>query len=655
MIHLHIDIETYSSVDLKKSGLYKYVQSPDFQILLFAFAYGDDAVIVVDLAQGEKLPERVVADLKNPNVVKWAHNAAFEIFSISRFYETNIYQWRCTMFYALYCGYPAGLAAVGSAMNFSADKKKQSIGGTLIRYFCIPCKPTNANGNRLRNLPKHDTGKWNLFKEYCRGDVVTEREVHTQLSKYVIPESEWGLWYTDLKINYYGVKVDTVLIAGSLAISNQMTEELSAKARNITGLDNPNSVAQLKEWVQANADMEIESLNKQTVAELLTDKAGNTELRTVLKIRQEMAKTSIKKYVAMDHAMCADGRVRGLLQFYGANRTGRWAGRLVQVQNLPRNYLASLDTARELVKDQKIEAIKMIYGNVPDTLSQLIRTAFIPSDGHYLAVADYSAIEARVIAWLAGEQWRIDVFNTHGKIYEASASTMFGVPLEKISKGNPEYELRAKGKVAELALGYQGAKGALIQMGALAMGLAEDDLPDIVRRWRDSNKRIVDLWYSVERAALDTVEKGTTNTLPCGITFTRDASCLFITLPSGRQLFYQEPSLTLNDWGNNSIIYTGMNQTTKKWESIPTYGGKLTENIVQAVARDCLAYAITNLEKYGYKIAFHVHDEVVLDVPLDNKSQSLEDAIEKMCILPPWATGLPLNADGFTGTYYKKE
>lgn len=654
MRELSIDIETYSSVDIKKSGLYKYVQSTDFEILLFAYAYDNGPVNIVDLACGEKIPYFTLMDLHRPDVIKTAHNAAFEYYCLSKFYETHISQWRCTMVHSLYCGYPASLDAVGKAMNFSQDRRKMSEGKALIKYFCVPCAPTQRNGGRTRNLPKHDPGKWNLFKEYCKQDVFTEREIKRELDAYPMPEQEKRLWELDQAINIGGVALDTELIQGALEISSQMSSELKKKAQDITGLDNPNSVAQLKEWIEQNADVEIGSLNKQTVSEMLADKDSKDQVREVLKIRQEMAKTSIKKYEAMEKAVCEDGRVRGLLQFYGANRTGRWAGRLVQVQNLPRNYIESLGTARELVRKRKIDTLKVLYGNVPDTLSQLIRTAFVPADGYEFAVADFSAIEARVIAWLAGEEWRLDVFRTHGKIYEASASTMFGVDIDRIRKGNPEYALRAKGKVAELALGYQGASGALIQMGALNMGLKEEELPDIVKRWRASNRRIVDLWYSVEQAAVECVRSGMPRTLPHNVSFSRDSRFLMVLLPSGRKLFYNSPKLIPNERGYDSLWFMGMNQTSKKWESIQTYGGKLTENIVQAVARDCLANAMMNLHQAGYKINFHIHDEVILEIPHGGR-QSLDEAIRLMCINPPWAEGLPLNADGFTGDYYKKE
>lgn len=654
MRELSIDIETYSSIDLKKSGLYKYVQSPDFEILLFAYAYDDGPINIVDMAAGEKIPYFTLMDLHRPEVIKTAYNAAFEYYCLKKFFETHLEQWRCTMIHSLYCGYPASLEAVGEAMNFSQDRRKMAEGKALIKYFCAPCAPTQRNGGRTRNLPKHDPGKWKLFKEYCKRDVYTEREIKRELDRYPVPKSEQKLWELDQRINIGGVAIDETLVTGALAINDQIKGALEKKAKKLTGLDNPNSVAQLKEWMIQNADVEVESLNKQAISNLLAQKSGTAQMQEVLRLRQEMAKTSIKKYQAMEQAVCDDGRLRGLLQFYGANRTGRWAGRLVQVQNLPRNYVESLGTARELVRRQKTECLKLIYGNVPDILSQLIRTAFIPGEGCYFAVADFSAIEARVIAWLAKEEWRLNVFRTHGKIYEASASTMFGVDIDLIRKGNPEYALRAKGKVAELALGYQGASGALIQMGALSMGLMEEELPDIVKRWRASNKRIVDLWYSIERAAVECVKTGITTTLSCGVSFLRDEKCLTILLPSGRRLFYNCPELIPNERGYASLWFMGMNQSSKKWEKVQTYGGKLTENIVQAVARDCLANAMMNLWEAGYTINFHIHDEVILELPSDSP-QNLDEAIKIMCTNPAWAEGLPLNADGFTGDYYKKE
>lgn len=653
MRELSIDIETYCSVDLVKSGLYKYVQSQDFEILLFAYAFDDEPVKIIDLAQGEQLPQELVTALADKNIVKTAYNATFEWYCLNKFWPSPLDQWRCTMAKGLYCGYPAGLSAIGNAIGLAEDKKKLASGKALIRKFSLPCKPTKTNGGRLRNLPKHEPEQWNLFKIYCMQDVTTEQELKKILDKIAFTKKEQQLWELDALMNAYGVKIDRQLVEGAISISEKRTEELLNEAIALTGLNNPNSVSQLKEWIEGITGDEISSLNKAEVPEILKN-TDDVKVKRVLEIRQELSKTSVKKYQAMDNAVCNDGRVRGLLQYYGANRTGRWAGRLVQVQNLPRNYLETLNFARELVKNQKIENIKLIYNNVPDTLSQLIRTAFIAPEGHKFAVADFSAIEARVISWLAGEQWRLEVFKTHGKIYEASASQMFGVPIEKIKKGNPEYALRQKGKVAELALGYQGGTGALIQMGALNMGLTEEELPDIVNRWRNTNRRIVDLWKTVQNAVIDCLTNGNTVYIQKGVSFSIENRNLAVNLPSGRQLFYVSPELVAGQYGPQ-ITYMGQNQTSKKWEKIPTYGGKLTENIIQAIARDCLAEALINLCSFGFKPVFHIHDEVICEVPKNDTNFTLEKAIEIMCQVPKWADGLPLNADGFICDYYKKD
>lgn len=657
MRHLSIDIETFSSVDIKKSGLYKYVQAADFQILLFAYSFDGGPVNVLDFAQGEVMPEELIEALKDPGILKHAYNAPFEWYCLNKFYQSPLSQWRCTMFHGLYCGYTAGLEATGTALGLPEDKKKLSIGRALIKTFCVPCKPTSKNGHRTRTLPQHEPEKWQLFKEYNRQDVVTEMEIERRLSVFPVPEQEQKLWELDQQINSYGIALDRKLIEGALYCDSIISEELTREAVKLSGLDNPKSVKQLSAWLEDETGEEITDLQKATVKELIktTDSAA---AKRMLEIRQELSKTSVKKYTAMDEAMCSDGRVRGLLQFYGANRTGRWAGRLVQVQNLPRNYLETLSHARELVKAKKVDALKLIYGNVPDTLSQLIRTAFIPSPGHLFVVADFSAIEARVISWLAGEQWRLDVFKTHGKIYEASASQMFGVPIERIKKGNPEYELRQKGKVAELALGYQGASGALIAMGALKMGLSEEDLPEIVQRWRQSNKRIVDLWYSIENAALEVMRTGQPAGVK-GLILAREADYrsgqdfMTVKLPSGRKLFYCRPVIQENERGREALYYSGINQETKKWELVPTYGGKLVENIVQAIARDCLAESLVRLNNAGYQTVMHIHDECVLDVPEDKAD--LEAACNIMGQPISWAPGLPLRADGFVSNYYKKE
>lgn len=651
---LHIDLETYSDIDLTKAGLYRYVRSPAFEIMLLAYAYDDAPVQIIDSAAGEQIPEWMVQDLGDPRVKKVAHNAAFEINCLNQYLPIDISQWHCTMVHAYYCGLPGQLGQLGKALGLAESKQKMSVGKQLIKYFCVPCTPTKNNYGRTRNRWYHDRQKWDLFKSYCIRDVETEREIYRILEQHPFPEAEHCNWVLDQYINLNGVAMDQELISGALYISDQVQGELSGRAKQITGLDNPNSVAQLKQWIRENSDLELEDLKKQTVAEVLADKSGDELTKEVLRIRKELGKTSVKKYEAMKTCMCPDGRIRGLLQFYGANRTGRWAGRLVQVQNLPRNYLGTLDTARELVKKRQTEALKVIYGNVPDTLSQLIRTAFIPGQGNKFLVADFSAIEARVLSWLAGEQWRLDVFKTHGKIYEASASAMFGVDIDLIKKGNPEYALRGKGKIAELALGYQGGKGSLISMGALGMGLSEEELPDIVRRWRGSNRRIVDFWYAVERYALDTVKNGIVGYMPCGIAFDRDVDYLSIVLPSGRRLYYYKPEIRINDLGRDAIHFRGVNQKTKKWEAISTYGGKLTENIVQAVARDLLANSLMNLYREGFNINFHIHDEVILEVP-EGSDRTLEEAISIMCRLPEWAAGLPLDADGFESHYYRKD
>ncbi|MCI8357088.1 MAG: hypothetical protein HFI51_02910 [Lachnospiraceae bacterium] len=651
---LHIDLETYSDIDITKAGLYRYVQSPVFEILLFAYSYDYEPVRIIDLAAGEQIPVNIVCDLNDPNVKKTAHNAAFEINCLKKYFPTEIYQWHCTMVHAYYCGLPGQLGQLGKALGLPESRQKMSVGKQLIKYFCVPCTPTKNNYGRTRNRWYHDRQKWELFKSYCIRDVETEMEIHRILERHPFPEAEHFNWVLDQYINLDGVAVDQELIRGALDISDRIKDELSGRARKITGLENPNSVAQLKQWIRENSDMELEDLKKQTVAEVLADKSGDELIKEVLRIRKELGKTSVKKYEAMNTCVCSDGRIRGLLQFYGANRTGRWAGRLVQVQNLPRNYIGTLDTARELVKKRQTDAIRVIYGNVPDTLSQLIRTAFIPGQGNRFLVADFSAIEARVLSWLAGEQWRLDVFKTHGKIYEASASAMFGVDISLIRKGNPEYELRGKGKIAELALGYQGGKGSLISMGALSMGLTEEELPDIVRRWRGSNKRIVDFWKAVERYALDTVRHGTTGYMPCGIAFERDDDYLSIVLPGGRKLYYYKPEIRLNDLGRDAIHFRGVNQKTRKWEMISTYGGKITENIIQAVARDLLANSMMNLYREGFKINFHIHDEVIIEEPEDS-GRTLEEAVSIMCRLPEWAKDLPLNADGFEAYYYRKD
>lgn len=658
--HLSIDLETFSSVPIGKSGLYKYVQSPDFEILLFAYSVDGAPVQIVDLAQGELLPEGLFEAICSPDYIKHAYNAPFEWYCLSKFcgQALPVDQWRDTMLHGLYCGYTAGLDATGKALGLPEEKQKLATGKALIRYFCVPCSPTKSNGGRTRNLPKHDPAKWDLFKTYCKGDVVTEMEIDRRLSAFPVPDSVEKQWQTDLIINTRGVAVDMGMVQGALEIGAETRDSLMKEAISITGLDNPNSIAQLSKWLEKETDTTVSDLRKDTVAQLLKGQELSGSAERMLEIRQELGKTSTKKYDAIEATVCGDGRVRGLLQFYGANRTGRWAGRLVQVQNLPKTHLGQLSLARETVRRRETKKLRLLYGSVPDTLSQLIRTSFVASEGNILVDADFSAIEARVISWLAGEQWRLEVFRTHGKIYEASASQMFGVPLERIKKGNPEYELRQKGKVAELALGYQGGVGALISMGALDMGIPEEDLPDIVSRWREANKRIVDLWYAVESAAVEAIQSGRSMGLR-NLIFSREYDIgnnldfMTITLPSRRKLYYANPEIGFNQWNKPSILYDGVNQKTKQWGRLETYGGKLVENIIQAIARDCLAVAIEHLEEAGFPVVFHVHDEVVIDCPEDKADL---DTVVKIMTQPiPWADGLPLNADGWTGSFFRKD
>ena len=663
--HLSIDIETRSSVDISKAGTYKYAQSPDFEILLFAYRGDDDPLNVVDLKNGEELPCWLILALEDPDVIKHAYNAAFEWYCLNRAgYKTPIEQWRCTMAHGLYCGYTAGLDATGRAIGLPQDKQKLAVGKALIRYFCVPCKPTKTNGGRIWNQPWHDADKWALFKEYCKQDVVTEHEILKRLDLFPMPEEEERLWQMDVLMNAYGVRVDTGLIEGALYIDGISTQKLTEEAMKLTGLPNPNSQPQLVPWLNNHSKKQpddpdlLSDLQKTTVEDLLKDKENLPEdVCRMLEIRQQLGKTSIKKYVAMDTARGEGDRVRGLTQYYGANRTGRYAGRLVQLQNLPRNYIKTLDYARKLVKAKNYDGIKLLYGNVPDTLSQLIRTAFIPSEGHKFVVSDFSAIEARVIAWLAGEQWVNEVFATHGKIYEATAAQMFGVPVERIVKGNPEYALRQKGKVATLALGYQGGANSLIAMGALKQGLTEEELPDIVQRWRQANRQICGLWYAVENAALTVMETAQPQGIN-GLIFALEGDLIYsqsfltVQLPSGRKLYYCRPFLKENQFGKTAIHYHTMGQQTRKWEVTSTYGGKMTENIVQAIARDCLAVTLERIAARGLQVVFHVHDEVIIDAPM-------ETTVDEICGLMaepiPWAPGLVLKGAGFESDYYMKD
>lgn len=659
MHNLSVDIETYSCVDIKKSGLYKYVQSDDFEILLFAYSSDGSPVRVVDLANGEKIPDEVETMLFWEACTNHAYNAAFEWYCLSKYFGIDangwLSRWRCTMLHGLYCGFPAGLDSIGAALGLPQDKKKLGIGKALINYFCKPCKPTAANGYRTRNLPAHAPEKWELFKEYCKQDVVAEMSVENTLAAFPVPDDIQKQWELDMRINSRGVRLDMGLVSGAIRCSEEVNAELLSEAVSITGLENPKSVAQLKKWLEAETDTEIESLNKANVDSMLGGGIPQENVRRVLQLRQELSKSSVKKYAAMENAVCADGRARGLIQFYGANRTGRWAGRLIQVQNLPRTYIDSLDLAREYAKSGNTFMLKLTYGSVPDTLSQLIRTAFIPSEGHKFVVADFSAIEARVIAWLAGESWRQEVFAKGGDIYCASASQMFKVPVEKHGING---HLRQKGKIAELALGYQGSTAALISMGALDMGLTEEELPEIVSAWRAANPRIKDLWYSIEQAAVDTVSSFRTNAVR-GLIFSYEhdpfgyLEFMTVTLPSGRKLYYPFPVIAENNFGKPAVHYMGQDGNSKKWGRLSTYGGKLTENIVQAIARDCLAVALERLDNAGYKTVMHIHDEAVIDCPAE--SADLETVCGIMSRPIEWAQGLLLNADGFVSDYYKKD
>lgn len=662
--HLSIDLETYSDVDIKKVGAARYISSPAFEILLFAFSLDDAPEQIIDLAAGEVVPPWLVDALTSADYIKHAYNAPFEFGCLSKAYKPMIpSQWRCTMFHGLYCGYTAGLEATGAAVGLPSDKQKLSIGKSLIRYFCVPCPPTKANGQRTRNYYYHDPEKWRLFKTYCKQDVVTEKEIEKRLSAFPVPGWLQKQWETDLVINNRGVSVDMEFVDGALYVGEKVSVELTAEAAAISGLANPNSVKQLANWLNAEiSDEEVTNMKKETVARLLEKDTNSDAVQRMLEIRQELGKTSTKKYNAVESCVCADGKIRGLLQFYGANRTGRWAGRLVQVQNLPRTYTEPLDLARDLVRVRNIDGLRLIYGNVPDTLSQLIRTALVSSPGHVFIDADFSAIEARVISWLAQEEWRLEVFRSHGKIYEASASQMFGVPLEKIKKGNPEYELRARGKVAELALGYQGGVGAMRRMdtGHKLDDLSDDEMQEIVNRWRNTNSKIRDLWYAMDNAAISVISTGGTQTVN-GLILAREYDhsqgtyCMTIQLPSGRKLYYIAPTIGENKWGKPSIAYRGVNDKNK-WGAIETYGGKLVENCVQAIARDCLAGAIDRLEQNGYPVVFHVHDEVVIDtVPFGANEEMLKNVIEIMSEPIPWAVGLPLNADGWVGSFFKKD
>jgi DNA polymerase len=654
---LAIDIETYSSTDLRKSGVYKYVEALDFCILLFAYSLNNAPVEIVDIASGETLPQSIVTALTDPQTTKTAHNANFERTCIAKHFRIALpaEQWECTMAKASMLGLPLDLESVATVLRL--QQKKDAAGKALIKYFSCPCKPTKVNGGRSRNLPDHDTDKWQAFKKYCVQDVVVEQSIREKIKWFSIMASEKRLWALDQKVNDTGVLLDHSFVKRVIHMDLGFADKLYDEALKLTGLENPNSVAQLKKWIGEETGSTVKSLSKETVPKLL--KISNSEVLTrVLEIRQQMSRSSIKKYRAMDKAVCADQRVRGLLQFYGANRTGRWAGRLVQVQNLPKNdkdKFPDMDLIREVARSGDIDLLTILFDNVPDILSQLIRTSFVAPAGHRLLVSDFAAIEARVIAWLSGERWRLDLFNKGGKIYEASASQMFKIPIEKITKTSV---YRQRGKVAELALGYQGGPGAIQKMEIsnkvpMEERIPVEELPILVKMWRNANKKIVQYWYDVNDAALSAVEDGMAVTMPHGLKFFTEKGLLFIELPSGRRLSYLRPLIGQNKKGMISLSYEGVDQNTKKWGRIETYGGKLVENIVQGIARDLLADAMLRVDEADYKIVMHVHDEIVSEMP--NGQGSVEELNSIMGKPIPWAAGLPLKAESFETEYYKKD
>jgi DNA polymerase len=646
MKNLEIDIETYSSVNLQKSGVYRYVEADDFEILLFGYSVDGGEVMVVDLVSGEKIPKKILDALTDENITKWAFNAQFERVCLSRYlgypfgYYLNPSSWKCSMVWSAYMGLPLSLEGVGAVLGL--EKQKLTIGKDLIRYFCVPCAPTKTNGGRTRNLPSNDEEKWQRFKAYNKRDVETEIHIQQRLIKFPVPEEIWDEYHLDQEINDRGIKVDMDFVKQAIAIDEISHEKLMSAMQQMTELDNPNSVQQMKGWLSENG-LETDTLGKKAVAELLKD--APEHLAEVLKLRQQLAKSSVKKYTAMENAICADSRARGMFQFYGANRTGRFAGRLVQLQNLPQNHMPDLKEARGIVKSGDYETLEMLYEDIPDTLSQLIRTAFVPKDGNRFIVADFSAIEARVLSWLASEEWRIEVFASGGDIYCASASQMFKVPVEKHGVNG---HLRQKGKIAELALGYGGSVGALKAMGALEMGLEEEELKPLVNAWRASNPNIVKFWWDVDRVVKKCIKENKSQKTN-NIEFHSMSGMLFIVLPSGRQLAYVKPRIGENIFGGESVTYEGVGGT-KKWERIESYGPKFVENIVQAISRDILMYTMKTLRDCN--IVAHVHDEVIIEA---DTRMSIDSVCEQMGRVPPWAKGLLLDADGYECDFYKKD
>lgn len=639
---ISIDIETYSSTNLQKSGAYKYAESADFEILLFSYSVDKGPVQVVDLAMGDKIPEAILTALKNEKVAKWAFNASFERVCLSRYLREplNPDGWYCTMIWAATLGLPLSLQGVGAILGL--EKQKLTEGKSLLKYFCVPCAPTKVNGGRTRNLPKHDLAKWEQFKAYNIRDVETELGIQQKLLKFPVPEKIWNEYHLDQEINDRGIGVDCSLVKQAIAIDEKVKASLRDKMQKLTNLANPNSVQQMIGWLAANG-LKTDTLGKKAVAEML--KTAPKELGEALQLRQQLAKSSVRKYTAMDKAACKDSRARGMFQFYGANRTGRFSGRLIQLQNLPQNHMADLSQARELVLSGNYAALELLYEDIPDTLSQLIRTAFVPQNGRKFIVSDFSAIEARVLAWLAGETWRMQVFAEGGDIYCASATKMFKVPVEKHGING---HLRQKGKIAELALGYGGSVGALKAMGALEMGVKEKELKPLVNAWRMSNEKITALWWAVDDAIKECI-KGRYETETQGISFSYESGFLFITLPSGRHLAYVKPRLGINQFGGESVTYEGIGPT-KKWERLESYGPKFCENITQAIARDILVYAMQTLRNCA--IVGHVHDELIIEA---DQRMSLKAVCEQMGRTPPWAKGLLLRADGYECDFYKKD
>lgn len=642
---LNIDIECYSDVDLIKCGVYAYADSPAFELLLFAWSFDGEETKIVDLAQGEELPEEVRAAILNCQIKKSAFNANFERTCLSKHFRRRLSpdSWHCSAVQAAMLALPRSLEDVGSVLGLEKQKMKE--GKDLIRYFCVPCKPTKANGGRTRNFPHHAPEKWELFKRYCQRDVEVEQAICHRLRNYTISECEMKLYCLDQEINDRGVLVDREMVHQAISCSRMHEQIVTKKAYELTGLENPNSVVQLKSWLKRKG-LEVDSLSKQAVSDMVRGTDG--EVQELLRLRLLMAKTSVKKYEAMERSVCADGRLHGLLQFYGASRTGRFAGRLVQIQNLPQNHLPDLELARTLVKQGRFEDLEMLYDSTPNVLSELIRTAFIPKLGHRFLVADFSDIEARVMGWLSGEEWVLDVFKGDGRLYEMTAAKMFGIPMEQIHKGSPE---RTKGKVASLACQYGGAAGALISMGALKMGLTEEELSPLVAAWRRANSHMTQFWWDVDAAAIKAVtEKKPTSVGK--IRFEYKSGILFITLPSGRKLSYVKPRMALNKYGRNGLTYEGITEN-KKWSRIETYGPKLVENIVQGTARDLLGESMLRVEKMGYPIVMHCHDEIIAEV--QEGIGSVEEMCQVMAEQPEWAKGLPLRADGYECTFYKKD